>query len=465
MSAEITKAQRFDPDQWTIPGNDGERNSDRKFPPASTLYPELNDFARGDVARYMTREQMELERNALWARAWTLAGRASDLPVAGSYLRYDLGAESIVVVRGENDVIRAFYNVCQHRGRQLVDDEFGTRPRFVCPFHSWSYDLSGRNIRVTDRELFSAHALCGDIDLKPLRCETWAGFVFVNMNPHAAPLLDYLSDVPALMTAYRMEDMHVVKDTVLPLPCNWKAAIESFLETYHLHMTHPQVVQVAEDSQNQLDVFRNGHCRLVTPTGIPSLRLDDRESVRPLMQYLLHDAGIDPAAFSGAAREVRAAVQAAKRDPHNKYGLDYSAFTDSQLTDVWNYFIFPNMTLNPHPEGVLVMRFLPHETDPEQSYYHVQVIMRKLKPGCRAPFYMGVSEEDDISGNMRPPRRYTTLESPDLGEVLEQDISNMRAVQLGMKSRGFPGGVRFAEHEQRIQVMHAEAERYYTGSK
>jgi phenylpropionate dioxygenase-like ring-hydroxylating dioxygenase large terminal subunit len=285
------------------------------------------------------------------------------------------------------------------------------------------------------------------------------------MNPEAPPLLDFLSDVPELMAAYRMEDMHIVKDTVLPLPCNWKAAIESFLETYHLHMTHPQVVQVAEDSQNQLDVFRNGHCRLATPTGIPSLRLGDRDSVRPLMKFLLDDAGIDSASFTGAAREVRAAIQAAKRRSDNKYGLDYSAFTDSQLTDVWNYFIFPNMTLNPHPEGVLIMRFLPHETDPEQSYYHVQVMMRKLKEGCRAPFYMGVPDDTDISGKVRPARRFTTLDNPDLGEVLEQDISNMRGVQLGMKSRGFSGGVRLAEPEQRIQVLHAEADKYYKGLK
>ncbi|MCY1302907.1 Ring hydroxylating alpha subunit (catalytic domain) [compost metagenome] len=215
-----------------------------------------------------------------------------------------------------------------------------------------------------------------------------------------------------------------------------------------------------EDYLGQFDVFRHGHARHVTAVGVPSVRLSDRATVNPLLQFLLLDAGIDPATFIGTAADVRAAIRDAKRNPDNHFGLDYSGFTDSQITDDWNYFLFPNMTLNTHPEGVLIMRFLPHPTDPGKFDYHVLVVMPKLKEGAKAPFYMGVEEGEDISGASRPERIRSTRDKPRLGEVLEQDIGNIEAVQAGLQSRGFPGGMRYAEHELRIQVFHAELARY-----
>ncbi|MDT4826166.1 3-phenylpropionate/cinnamic acid dioxygenase subunit alpha [compost metagenome] len=363
-------------------------------------------------------------------------------------------------MRGQDQHIRAHYNVCQHRGRRLVDGDRGQQLRFVCPFHSWTYDLTGANVRVTDREVFSEQALCGDLGLKSVRCETWAGFVFICMDDDAPDLATFLGDITRVMAPYRMEDMHVVRDVVLTMECNWKTGLEAFLEAYHLHITHPQAMPATEDYLGQFDVFRHGHARHVTAVGVPSVRLSDRATVNPLLQFLLLDAGIDPATFIGTAADVRAAIRDAKRNPDNHFGLDYSGFTDSQITDDWNYFLFPNMTLNTHPEGVLIMRFLPHPTDPGKFDYHVLVVMPKLKEGAKAPFYMGVEEGEDISGASRPERIRSTRDKPRLGEVLEQDIGNIEAVQAGLQSRGFPGGMRYAEHELRIQVFHAELARY-----
>ena len=455
----------YDPMNWSVWNGAGAGTADAKEPDPHLLYPELGDYRRIDPARYHTRTFMEAEWERMWTRTWTCAGHVADLDVAGSFFRYDLGPESFIVTRGHDGEVRAFYNCCQHRGRRLVTAERGRLTQFVCPFHSWAYDLKGGNVRVTDREMFDEGTLCGDLNLKAVRCEIWAGLIFINMDPGAPPLLEFLDAIPDRMAAYEIEKMHVVKDVVLPLDCNWKTGLEAFLEAYHLHVTHPQAMPGVEDFYGQFDVYRNGHARHVSPVAVPSVRMKDRTTLTPLLQFLMMDAGVDPAAFAGKAEDVRGAIRDVKRQPENIFGLDYSRFTDSQVTDDWNYFLFPNMTFNAHPEGILVMRFMPHPSDPDRFDYHVLVLMPKLKDGAKAPFYMGVEDGADISGRTRPYRIHSDPANPQLGEVLEQDVSNIEAVQQGLKSRGFPGGLRLAEHELRLQVFNAELDRCLKGLK
>ncbi|SEB61991.1 aromatic ring-hydroxylating dioxygenase subunit alpha [Pseudomonas marginalis] len=455
----------YDPMTWEVWNGAGPGSSDEKYPHPHGLYPELAEYRRLDTQGYTDPKVVDQEWQRLWTQTWTCAGRVSDLPKLGSWFRYDLGKESFIITRGHDDQIRALYNVCQHRGRRLVDADRGQGLKFVCPFHSWAYDSTGKNVRVTDRQMFDEQTLCGEVNLSSVRCETWAGFVFISMNPQAPTLLDFLGDVTRLMEPYQMEDMHVVRDVVLSMNCNWKIGLEAFLESYHLHATHPQAMPVTEDYLGQFDVFENGHARHATALAIPSVRLKDQTTVNPLLQFLLKDSGIDPTSYSGTAADVRNAICDAKRNPDNHFGLNYSRFTDSQITDDWNYFVFPNMTFNSHPEGILIMRFLPHPTDPGQFQYHVLVIMPKLKEGAAAPFYMGVEEGDDITGATRPERIHSSTEVPRLGEILEQDISNIQAVQQGLQSKGFAEGMRLGEQELRIQVFHAELDRYLKGGK
>lgn len=455
----------YDPKTWVLWDNSGNDSADRKFPSPSNLYPDLHKFQRVGPEQYVSREFAEREWKHMWTRSWNCAGRLSDLQRPGDWFRYDLGKESFIIVRGHDKVVRAHYNVCQHRGRRLVQDDFGNNVQFVCPFHSWAYDLKGKNVRVTDQELFTDQALCGDINLKSVRCESWGGFVFINVDANADSLVNYLGPIPDLMEAYRLEDMVVVKDVILPMNCNWKIALDAFLEGYHVHSTHPQALAAVEDYYSQFDVFENGHARHVTPVAIPSTRIKDRASLTPFLRAFLEDAGIDPKDFTGTGLDVRKAVQTHKRQTSSRNGLDYSKFTDSQITDVWNYFFFPNMTVNTHPEGALIMRFLPHPTDPEIFYYHIFVIMAKLKQGSKAPFYMGVEEATDISGTTRPTRIYSTKEHPQLGTVLEQDMTNIEEIQKGVHSRGFSGGMRFGELELRLQLFYLELDRYMRGLK
>ena len=468
------------PGEYAVTPDAPKGSHDEKGPPLSALYPERDNYLKVDVARYYTKDFMQKEWDKIWTRTWTCAGRESDLPSIGSWFKYDLGLESFLITRSGKGEIKAFYNVCRHRGNQLVHEDFGKRNKFTCSFHGWQWEPDGRLALVTDASTFKPEALDADLDLKAVRCETWAGFIFINMDDNAAPLMDFLGDIPRVMSSYQMEKMHVVKDVVVEFDTNWKTVWEAFIESYHLQVTHAQAKPSVDDVAYQIDYYRNGHARLSTAIGIPSPRCDDRNSLDPVLAFLLMEAGVDPAKYEGKAMEVRAAISAgpsgaaaaapdpgviaaiaaAKRDPNNRYGIDYSGFTDTQLTDDWNYSIFPNMTFNTHPEGVLVMRFLPHPTDPEKCYYHVWIISRQLKEGTRPPAYMGVENDVDISGKIRPARRYNDKSKPELGEVLEQDISNVEGVQRGLRSRGFDHN-KYCEQETRIMQFYAEMDRWF----
>lgn len=455
------------PGEYAVTPGAAKGTHDEKFPSLATLYPERDQFLTVDPTRYYSDEQMQREWDALWTKTWTCAGRVSDLPAVGHWFKYELGRESFIVSRSGDNEIKAYYNVCRHRGNRLVRADFGRQRLFTCPFHGWQWNSAGELANITDRSCFKDEALCGDLNLMPVRCETWAGFVFICMDEKAPPLQQFLAEIPGVMQSYKMEEMHVVKDVVIEFDANWKVVSEAFIESYHLQVTHPQAKPFVDDVYYQIDTFHNGHARLHTAVAIPSPRVADRNALDPVLGYMLMEAGLDPADFVGKAMQARAAILAAKRKPDNPYGVDYSGFTDTQVTDDWNYSIFPNMTFNTHPEGVLIMRFLPHATDPEKSYYHVHVISRKLREGVRPPAYMGVEPDVDVSGKTRPARRYNSKHKPELGEVLEQDVGNIEGVQKGLRSRSFDVN-KYSEQEQRIIQQHAEIERYFArhrGSK
>jgi hypothetical protein len=220
-----------------------------------------------------------------------------------------------------------------------------------------------------------------------------------------------------------------------------------------------------EDHFIQADFYPNGHNRHLFPVGQISHRWPDRTTVNDYLAYMLREAGIDPADFKGSAADVRRAIQRAKRKPDNAYGIDFGGWTDNQLTDDWNPALFPNVTLNMHPEGVLLMRFRPHATDPERGYYDVMVLARKLGNDMRPPAYMGVDDSVDVSGKTRPARIRATTEHPQAGELLEQDFANFASLQKGMHSFGLGGVMRYCEQEQRIQQFHAELDLYLSGRK
>jgi phenylpropionate dioxygenase-like ring-hydroxylating dioxygenase large terminal subunit len=425
---------------------------DLKSPPLHSVSPGSEAWLQVDPACFTDPAFLPREQAGLWRRSWLCAGRASDIPKAGDWLRFDLAGQSYLLIRGADGQVRAFFNVCQHRGNPLVTDDFGHASRLVCGYHAWVYDQLGRCTRVTDRRWFDDGALAGSVDLAPVRCQSWAGFLFITENPEAPDLVDGLGEVPALMAAFGMENMHVVSDVVVRMNANWKTVLHANLEAYHFQAVHPEALPYADDLLQQIDFYPGGHSRFITPTGQPSSRLKPRAQVTPEQKALLAELAVDPAGLS--PHEVRAALQQAKRRPDNPFGLDYSACSDSQLSDDWSLTLFPNMTLNAHPEGVLFMRYLPDAKDPEVCDFHVMVLCPQMKPGARPPSYMGVPAEADLSGASRPQRQYRTMAEPMLGWALDQDVAILADMQMGLRSRGLRA-IRLSQMEQRIQHFFA----------
>jgi len=248
-------ARGFRPGRFALRPDASDADPERKSPPLEALYPEWSRYLVLSPERYTSKAFMQREWDAVWSRTWTCAGLRTDLGRPGDFIRYDLGRESILIVHGQDGELRAFYNVCRHRGRRLAVDECGHRASFVCSFHNWIYGLDGRNRRVSDRALFDDRALEGGVDLRPVRCEAWGPFVFVALDPNAPPLTQHLGPMPELLEAYDLASLHLVKDVAVSVECNWKVASEAFLEPYHTHATHPQIIQSIDELYNQYDYY------------------------------------------------------------------------------------------------------------------------------------------------------------------------------------------------------------------
>jgi Rieske 2Fe-2S family protein len=183
------------------------------------------------------------EREQFLRHDWVIVGRESEAPEAGTFFTTELDGEPLLVVRGRDDQLRAFYNVCQHRGTAVVEEPCGKAVRFQCPYHAWIYDLEGKLIRAKhteDLEDFSLSAY----GLNTVRLETWQGFVFLNLDPEAAPLVDQLGDLVEHVARFDFAALRPAKTITYDVAANWKFVAENYSECYHCPGLHPQLNQL-----------------------------------------------------------------------------------------------------------------------------------------------------------------------------------------------------------------------------
>ena len=445
---------------WSINPSADESDADynAEFQPINTYRP--------NPERYFSPEFASKEWNKMWTKIWTLAGPVSDIPDKGDYFLYTIGAESIIIVHTGAGDIKAFYNVCPHRGNQLAFEDFGSTNEFACSFHSWKFSLDGKNTHITDQETFHKDVLCHGSDLTEVRCEVIAGLIFVSMNDDVMPLREFLGPIASALEVYNIQDMRTINHVRSAWAANWKTGADAFYELYHLHAVHPETQGVMSDIGAQYDTYPNGMSRMIVPFATPSPRFGDQESVNEGLQMMLKDAGIDPATYKGSAKDVRGDIQKAKRKAGENLKVNHDRFTDSQLTDSFPYGIFPNIQIGSHPEGVFLMKFMPHPTNPEVFYYDTITMVLPLEdPDHELPGWMGIPEGTDVSGQIRPDITHVPIEeSPDLGLVLNQDSDLLPFVQKGIRSRGFKGPL-WGSQEIRLRHMHTELDRYINGEK
>jgi len=426
------------------------------------------DHGVGRVApeRYYDRDWMHKEWQQLWTRAWLIAGPRCDLEEPGDYFTFEIGRESIIVTLNDDNEVRAFYNVCPHRGNRLVLNEMGSTPRFTCAFHSWCFDLDGLCEKITDEESFRPGAIDGRPTLKSVRVEEKAGLIFVNLDDDAPPLEERFGLPDGYLEGYQLDKMKTVRHVVSEWGANWKTGVDAFYEVYHLHAVHPQTSTVMDDYGTQVDVYPHGYSRMIVPLAKKSPREDDQASVDPGLAYMLSEAGMDPEKYAGDAKTVRKDIQEFKRQRADKLDLGWGGLVDGQLTDSWATGVFPNVQIGLHPEGAFLMRFMPHPENPERFYYDTITLYRPVDDeSWKVPDWMGLPEGTDVSGEVRAEREFVPFGvQPDLGLVLDQDSELLPVVQKGVRSRAFEGPI-WSEQELRLRHFHAELDLYMDGKK
>jgi Rieske 2Fe-2S family protein len=189
---------------------------------------------------YASPEVFDLEKERLFMKDWLCVAREEEIERPGDYLTHNVMGEPIVLARSADGTIRAFYNMCLHRGVEIAQGSGNTK-RFKCPYHAWTYDLEGRLVGapLMDEANNFDKTACR---LRPLRLDTWAGWVFVSFDPEVEPLdrfLDFFRDEFAFL---RQEDCRLAHKFVIELDCNWKFVYENLLDIYHVGTTHAATI-------------------------------------------------------------------------------------------------------------------------------------------------------------------------------------------------------------------------------
>lgn len=404
------------------------------------------------VEHYTSRDFLELEKDRMWPKVWQIACREQDLPDVGSFFTYDIMDESITVVRRSSSELRAFFNVCQHRGRRLTTG-CGKMNTFYCRFHGWSYSLEGKPVKVLDREDWQGcpNFTDDDLSLKPVQVDTWGGWVFINMDPEAEPLREFLSPVPEFLDPYELEKMSYRWHVTVKVPCNWKVAVEAFNEAYHASATHPQMMPTYGEDKTCNKVFGR-HAKFYYepnpdfPLGGPSPRLGlevpkdlrqnmvdyydmwnndlgafftarDCEAVRRLLTEVESTASPEEIMGKSIQFQMEAALAA---------GAGWPNVTMAQVADAMtDWHVFPNYVMLPWLTGILAYRSIPHATDPNVCFFDVYSLQR-YAPGAAPKYDRKLLLGDDDWQHFR-----------DVSVILQQDFDNMGEVQRGMHSRGF----------------------------
>ncbi len=385
-----------------------------------------------DGATYVSAAAHERELARLWPHVWMIAGHSCELQQPGDWFVFEIARESIVVVREDDTRIRAFHNVCQHRGTVLCNAPRGRSTSFRCPYHQWVWALDGA-LRASPGVPLSERKLA------EIRCELRHGFVFVNMDEAAVPLVEFLGHVDARIAAYRPEQLTLVHDQTVAIDCNWKASADVSNESYHLPMLHPELADVV-DLEGVTTEPLGVHTAIRVPLGAP--RAEHGELAK-MARGLLDRAGVPAAAVPRTHGEARAMIRDATRARLSRDGLELPGLDDDGLVDKHQLCLFPNTQLNFTAFGLELYRHRPHPDDPARCLFDEQAYTRLAR---------------HAASTARLPERVTFRHGErGLGPVMSKDVDILPLLQRGMRSRGFTSPL-LVRGEEAIANLHRALE-------
>ena len=417
--------------------------------------------------RYTSREIADSEREQIWMRVWQVAGREDEIPRIGDWKEYCIFDQSYVMIRGADGQIRGFVNACRHRGNKIFAEPSGTcaaAGRILCPYHLWSYGLDGRLLRVSRPDLVGPIEK-DELGLLQVSVDCFAGFIFLNPDPDAAPLADFLGEAAALLEPYRLEEMVPVLNVRESVDCNWKIVVDAFSEGYHIDAIHPELLRVLSiDSEKERFGFFGDHFVVAVPFEVANV-----EEFGPERQV----EGIKelPGTFPGVAEVLpsfeklvdayrdehgtlnlpagvtpRTLLQQATRETWTEKGLDVSGLTDAQMSDNHAWLVFPNFFATIRAGEATVILTVPHpDGDPNRCIWHVIGYMW-LPPEQRDASRVDLIDVDE-------PGSYKYF------LALQQDYEQMPRQQAGLRN-GRLEEISLAQHEIRIAHFHRSIDGY-----
>lgn len=402
--------------------------------------------------RYVSRRYHEFEKERLWRKAWQMACHLDDIPEIGDTTVYDITDMSIVLVRTSADEVKAYWNACLHRGRQLRDGD-GRVTELRCAFHGFCWNLDG-SLKHVPAEWDFPHVRADDFHLPEVKVGYWGGFVFINMDPDSEPFDSYVGELSAQFHRWPLEKRYVQAHVAKVVRCNWKIVQEAFSEAYHVVATHPQILAGIGDANSQYDVFGN-FTRAISPNGTPSPHLSwtptEQEMFDAMTDRRLDEPAIAEIPEGMTARQVAAfAAREMIRPVLGDEGAD--DLCDAELVDSFYFTVFPNF----HPWGAynrIVYRFRPngddHETSIMECYFMAPYPENSQKPPAVPTHWLGPDED--------------FTDAPELGllaRVFNQDLFNVPKVHKGLKTMTKPGVTMGHYQETKVRHFHNLYEKY-----
>ncbi len=415
-----------------------------------------------DASRYHSPEFFEAEKTKMWPAVWQFATREEDLPEPGDYVTYENVGRSYLIVRQEDGSIRAFHNVCLHRGRKLKTD-CGSAEKFVCPFHAFTWNTDGTLNSIPCRWDFG-HLSDDQMKLPEANVARWGGYVFVRDAEEGPSIEEFLAPLPEFFERWRHEDCTTVAWVGKVVKANWKIVMEAFMESYHAYATHPQLMPFTGDANAAYHVLGDHVNVNYTPFGTMSPHVQQHDLpqqwiVDEFVKYNGRSAdNYDPEkddyniAVPTGLTARQALGQAMRKTSERTFGGDYSKVSESELLDALVYNVFPNFA----PWGGfmpnIVYRWRPWP-DENACLMEVRVLARVPAGQPRpagVPMHL-LGEDEDWS------------DAPELGVlggVVDQDMENMELCHEGLKASKNQRVELGDYQEVRIRHFHQALDRY-----
>lgn len=399
--------------------------------------------------RYYSAEFARLETQRMWPRVWQVACSVDHVAEPGDYFEYRCGPYSVLIVRGDDGTLRAFQNVCRHRGNSLCGGSGSDLRELQCGYHGWTWDLAGALTRVPNRKGFGALRLA-DLPLLAVSVDTWERLVFVNLDAAAMPLSDYLEAAPHDVEWNRLGEFRCYATMTIEVDANWKTIADGFSETYHIQTLHPELHRCMDDVHAPQTIWRRT-AKSEQLYGVPSPSIkkastdaevwDAYVATQGALMGVAEDAPF-PADERGPGDSVADVIASRTRSFADQRGVDLNWADTDQIMRLHQYNVFPNMTLLTNADHLTVMTSHPG-TDPDRGEL-VMMLWMRMAPG--AP-------------RSRPADVRLRADEAHPGLVLTQDITVLPGLQRGLHQPGFTH-LLLSNEERRIINMHRNLEGY-----